>query len=227
MSIRTLPQPTAGGDFTPPPAGNHGARCYRVVDLGTQQTEFNGETKRQHKVLVSWELDTDQAMEDGRRFTIHQRYTFSTHEKAKFRQDLESWRGRPFTPEDFGTFDIRKLLGVACMINVVHKRADNGKTYANVAGVTPVPRGLTVPELENETAFLSLDPEDFNAEVFNALSDGLKETIKKSPEYGILAVRFPKDGAEHAADDDWQAPQDDVPPPASANDYGAGEEPPF
>jgi hypothetical protein len=27
---------STGGDFTPVPAGLHLARCYRIVDLGTQ-----------------------------------------------------------------------------------------------------------------------------------------------------------------------------------------------
>ena len=33
----------SGGDFTPVPAGLHLARCYRIVDLGTQQTEYMAE----------------------------------------------------------------------------------------------------------------------------------------------------------------------------------------
>ena len=34
-----------GGDFEITPDGVHPARCYRVNDLGTQATEWNGQKK--------------------------------------------------------------------------------------------------------------------------------------------------------------------------------------
>src|SRR6185369_10438591 len=74
-----LPAPTES-NFTPVPAGTHLGICYRVIDLGTQSTNFNGETKLAHKVLVSWEIP-DEKMDDGRPFTISQSYTWSMHEK--------------------------------------------------------------------------------------------------------------------------------------------------
>jgi hypothetical protein len=45
---------TGGGSFKPMPAGMHLARCYRVIDLGTQKVEWKGSTKLQAKVLVQW-----------------------------------------------------------------------------------------------------------------------------------------------------------------------------
>ena len=62
--------------FELPPAGTHLATCYRVVDLGTQNSNYMGQVKRQHKILLSWELP-DELMADGRPFTIGQRYTWS------------------------------------------------------------------------------------------------------------------------------------------------------
>src|SRR5262245_51935946 len=111
------PKPT-GGDFTPPPAGTHAAICYRLVDLGTQMGEYKGQPKEQHKIVVSWEL-VDENMDDGKPFSIHQRYTFSLHEKAKLRADLESWRGRTFTEEELNAFDLENLLGKPCLVSIV------------------------------------------------------------------------------------------------------------
>ena len=34
---------SSGGDFKPVPAGLHLARCYRIIDLGTQRSEFDGQ----------------------------------------------------------------------------------------------------------------------------------------------------------------------------------------
>jgi hypothetical protein len=53
MSI-LLPAQTSEFELTP--AGTHIGRCYRVVDLGTQLVEFQGEHKKQHKIMISWEL---------------------------------------------------------------------------------------------------------------------------------------------------------------------------
>lgn len=191
-----LPKPTEGGDFAPPPAGAFAAICYRFIDLGTQTTTFNNETKRARKVMLSWELtDTDERMEDGRPWTISQRYTWSMHEKATLRKTLESWRGKGFEESDFGEggFDVRKLLGAPCMLSLVH--AEKGdKTYTNISAVTKLPKGLPPGTLVNEQIYFSLD--DFKAETLAKLSDSLQSTIKSSPEYQALGK--PRDNGYHA-----------------------------
>jgi len=167
-----------GGSFALPPEGTHPARCYRIVDLGTQQVDWQGTIKHQRKIMVAWELPNEK-MDDGRPFSISKRYTLSSHEKSNLRKDLESWRGKKFEDNEFGDqtgFDLAKLLGVPCLLTVVH---NNG--YANIMSVTAPPSGYDVPELLNETYIFSLD--DFDEIVFMGLSDRLKETIRKSPEY--------------------------------------------
>lgn len=172
--------------FEPPPADTHLAVCYRVIDLGTQLVEWQGQAKHQHKIMLSWELP-DARMSDGRPFTISQRYTFSSSDKAKLRKDLEAWRGVPFKDSDFGPggFDIRNVLRKGCYLQVIHRNVD-GRTYANIASIMKLPKGVTVPEPENAVVFLSLD--EFDQATFDALSDGLKDTIRKSPEYARLMV---------------------------------------
>jgi len=191
--------PNNGGDFTPPPAGTHLSICYRVIDLGTQQVEWQGETKQQHKLMLSWEIP-EEKMEDGRPFSISQRYTFSSHEKARFRQDLEAWRGAKFTEADLAGppngFHVRKLLGVPCQLTIVHN-VKQGKTYANISAVTKLMKGLTVPPLVNEKVYFSLDPAEFSEDVWNKLSSGLRAVIEKSPEYAEL--RRPR-SAEHVGE---------------------------
>lgn len=179
-----MPPPTQ--DFEQPPAGTHPARCCRVIDLGTQQVDWQGNVKHQHKVVITWELPGE-PMEDGRPFTANQRYTFSSSDKSHFRNHLESWRGKKFEDGDFGPggFDIKNLLSVPCLLSIVHTNK-NDRVYANVTSVMKVPKGMDVPELMNEPVFLSLAPDEFDPNVFDNLSDGLKETIRKSPEYQQL-----------------------------------------
>lgn len=190
MSIDVLPNPGEAGSFKLVPAGSHPAICFRVLDLGTQVSTFQGERKEQHKVLISFEVhDEDCQMDDGRPMTMHQRYTWSMHEKATLRKHLEAWRAAPFTAADFnkmGGFSIRKLLGVPCMLTVVHN-VSGERSYANIGSIGKLHKGLKVGALVNETAYLSLSASTFDRAVFDKLADGLKETIKASPEYRRLS----------------------------------------
>lgn len=206
-----LPKPSEGGDFTPPPAGIHPAICHRFIDLGTQQSTFEGQTKQQHKVLLSWEItDPEVRMEDGKPFIISQRYTWSMSDKATLRKTLESWRGKPFEEADFGPggFDTRKLVGTPCMISIMQV-TKNGKTYANISAVTKLPKQVPAGELQNETIYFSL--EDYDAATLGKLSDSLQATIKSSPEYRALG-NGNADTSYHAPDGDpgWQ-PDSDIP----------------
>lgn len=199
-----------GGDFAPPPAGTHVAVCYRLIDLGTQKTEFQGETKMQRKIMLSWELP-DERMDDGRPFTISKRYTLSSHEKATLRKDLEAWRGRAFTeaeldPGNPAGFNIKNILGKGCLLSIVHNAKD-GKTYANVASLSKLLKGQNPPAPENALLYFSLD--DFDPAVFDGLSDGLKKTISESPEY--LRRGAPASAADQYDERNPPPHDDDIP----------------
>ena len=197
-----LPEPSEK-EFAVVPPGTHLAVCYRVIDLGTQDSTYNGQSKKAHKVLVSWELP-DEKMSDGRPFTISQRYTWSMNEKAALRRDLESWRGTPFGKADFGPngFNIRKIIGKGCLLTVVHQQRGE-KTYANISAIGKLMKGMETPKLTNEIAYLWINPELWDSEVFNKLSDGLKQTIQKSPEYHTLTSE----------------PDETEPPPIEADEF--------
>jgi hypothetical protein len=138
---------SAGGStFTPCPAGSYLARCVRLVDLGTQQTDYQGESKTAHKVLLGFEvLDTDTRRDDGEPFVLSKRYTLSLHEKAALRKELASWRGRDFTPEELKGFDLRNILGKECFISVV-EATKGDRTYSNIASIMKPPKGMRAPE---------------------------------------------------------------------------------
>lgn len=211
-----LPKPGEGGDFTPPPEGTWPAVCYRLIDLGTQLTSFKGEDKLQHKVMISWELhDEETRMADGQPMTIHQRYTWSMHEKATLRKHLEAWRGAKFKDSEFGPggFDPKNLIGKSCLVNIVHEVKPDGKTFANIMSVSKVPNGMAVGKLINPPVFFSLS--DFDQEAFDSLPDGIKKTIQKSPEYGQLMHKSGRQYADQMpADNDrerWGPERDGVP----------------
>lgn len=169
----------SSGAFEMCPAGPVAARCNRLVDLGTQQSEYQGETKSQRKLLISWELAETRA--DGDPFTISRRFGLSLHEKSALRSFLQAWRGRPFTDEELAGFDLRKLLNAPCLLNITHTNR-NGKDYANIASVTPLPKGMSAPDLTNKPVVFDIDAADAVA-VLEALSDSLVATIEASPEW--------------------------------------------
>jgi hypothetical protein len=175
--------------FKIPPSGSFLGRLYRILDLGTQKVEWQGAIKMQRKLMFSFELhgeDNDgQALttNDGKPLMISKRYTMSLGEQSTLRKDLESWRGKKFTAEELLGFDLNVLLGKFAMCNVTHNDRE-GKTYANLSGLSQVPAALKkMPEPTgvNDLMIFSLD--EFDQAKFDSLSDGLKDIIKKSAEW--------------------------------------------
>ena len=107
-------------------------------------------------------------------------YTLSMNEKANLRKDLSSWRGQEFTDEQAGNFDIERVLGHACMINVIHGKKRNGDNKADITAITPPMKGLEIPPPTNELLFLDL--EKFDDLVYEKLSDNIKKMIDSSYE---------------------------------------------
>jgi hypothetical protein len=180
----------AGGGSNLPkkvvPAGSHVARCYSMIQVGTIESEFQGEKKVMHKVIIDFELPLETAVfregEAEKPFVISKEYTLSFHEKSTLRAHLQSWRGKAFTDAEAANFDITKLVGATCMLNIIHKASMDGtKTYANIASISPIPKGLACPDQVNPTRILSYD--NWNQEVFMSLPEWLADKISSTPEY--------------------------------------------
>ena len=58
-----------GPSCTPVPTGVHPAVCIQIIDLGLQESTFEGRTKCQHTVWFQWELPNLE-MDDGRPMVI-------------------------------------------------------------------------------------------------------------------------------------------------------------
>ena len=204
-----------GGSFERCPPGMHLARCYRIVDLGTQQSEYMGQVKFLHKLMVAWEIhgveDDGQPlrMQDGRPFSIFKNYTLSWSEKANLRLDLQSWRGKPFTQEELRRFDLKNVLGAWCMLNIIEAPSKTGnKIFSNVNGITPVPSVIKqsgLPEPVNKLELFNLQDPDMN--MFNGFSDNLKAKITVSPEWQKLQSKgTPAPAPRQLGEDDEDIP---------------------
>lgn len=194
-----------GGTFKRVPPGAYIGRCYSLIDLGTQLTSGQFGEKMQHKIRIGWELfgedETGAPLTievDGKMMpmTISKTYTVSLHEKASLRKELAAWRGRDFTEEEARGFDVSKLLGAYCMVNVTSSES-NGKTYSNVAGLTPLPGALknAKPAPVHEHVVFDLDKPDMA--VFGGFHEKLQDAIKRSPEWARMNRSAPQYGQQY------------------------------
>jgi hypothetical protein len=168
-----------GGEFTPCPSGNHLAICYQIIDLGTTLNSFGNKT---NQVYINWELSQELKV-NNEPFTIGKFYSNSLNEKSNLRKDLESWRGRPFTPEELEGFDLKQIIGHNCLLNVIHNEKD-GKTYANISTVSKTMKGIEIPEQFNKSLIFSFD--EYSDEIFNLLPQFLREKIMNSDEFADI-----------------------------------------
>ena len=132
------------------PSGLQPAVCVDVRDLGTIETKFGDK----QVVLLVLELEAKSA--NGDRYLLQKRYNKSLHPKSNLRQDLERWRGKPFTDEDlqYG-FNLEKVIGVTAMIYVEYQQTDRGK-WANVDSILPAPELQLQPSGSYQRATESL-----------------------------------------------------------------------
>jgi len=179
------------GDFKQVEPGTYVARCYSMIEIGTIEVEFQGEKKKAHKVMITWELPTELNVFDEAKgsepFAVSKSYTLSMHEKATLRKDLESWRGKGYTDEEAQKVDITKLLGQPCILSIIHLpvKNDPSKTYTAISSISKLMKGQECPEQINPMRVLSYD--NFDWDVFNSLSDYTKDKIKTSEEFKKLS----------------------------------------
>lgn len=192
----------------PIPEDTHVARCFAVYDIGTHYDQTFD--KRNHKIIVMWEIpglrieledkETKAKLDLPR--AISKKYTLSLGDKANLRKDLVSWRGRDFTQDELDGFDVKNLLGVACLLQVIHTTKGK-KTYANIATVTKVPKGMSVPELENPAKFFSFED---GFVIPDYVPGWVVELIKASEEY-----KAHLDGEAHPGDtQEARSPNDEA-----------------
>ena len=204
-----------GNAFRRVPTGVWVARAVRLVDLGTQKVEFAGEIKHQRKLLLTWEVFGEDEHgvpltvegQDGKEvpMSVSKRYTASMNERSRLRADLEAWRGKPFTVEELKSFDVRRVLGTYCMLNVIEQDADNGKTYSNIQSITPLPAALAKAKPRSDTPLVAFDLDQWDQATFDAFHESLQRTIMDSKEF--------KDGASRPRKSDapFADVEDDIP----------------
>lgn len=209
-----------GGDFEIAPAGNHLAICNAVVDFGLQPGRGQYPQPK-HEIYVRFELPDEQITytKDGEELSgpmsIGRRFTASMSPKANLRKFIEAWFGKAFPSDDTAAdFDLVALLGRKCLLNVTHNESkSNGRTYANIANATPLPKGMKSDQKQyNESLFFDLAAPD--SHVWSALPEWMQKVIQ-----GRIVEEISDEARERVAQ------VDDGPPTPPVEAYENDDEP--
>lgn len=166
-----------GGEFKVCPAGSHIAVCDMVVDIG-MQPGFEG--RPTHKIYIRFQIPGErvEVERDGQAvdapMVIGSFYTASMNEKANLRKHLEGWRGKAFTNAEAADFDVSTILGKPLMITVVHKQGAD-RTFANITGMSRLPKGIPTPALEGESLYYD---DECGRDAYMKLPNWLKDKIE-------------------------------------------------
>jgi len=205
-----LASTNGGTNYEPIASGSYPARCYSMVHLGTIEENILGTVKKLNKVRITWELPTELKVfkeENGEQpHVLSKEFTLSLHEKSTLRSFLKNWRGKDFTEEEAKSFDVEKLIGAPCMLNITHKKSKDGtRTYAEIGSISTLPKGLPCPPQITDSYIWTY--ENFDLEKFNKLPDYLKAKMVNSEEYKISVTG----GQEHQIHDSKVVEEDEVP----------------
>ena len=199
----------------PIPQDLHHGICVWVYDTGTHWKEppkgYSGTAKWTPQVLIVWELpeiriefeDKETGEQKNLPRVISQEFTASLHEKAKLRHWLQSWRNKEFSEVELEGFELGRLLGVNCTLQVIHKTVGD-KVYANIANVLPLMDKSKQKDPENDLRHFTLDSESW------MIPDGTPDWIRDK----IIASK------------EWQEQADPSLPQEPDPEYGSDEPPP-
>lgn len=153
------------------------AVCNMLVDLGDQYSKQFDKTS--HKVLICWEIPSE-TLESGETRRLSKTYTATLNEKGNLRKDLIAWRGRDFTPDELKEFDLRRVAGAPCMLQIVHKVKQDGSKFASIAAIMKLPKGMPAPKPSGEVIVFDLDNAEEAMKKLSALPDWMQERVKES-----------------------------------------------
>lgn len=144
-----MPTYVSAGDskaWEPAPEGLWPVVCVDVVDKGEQPTQWG--PKR--KVQLRWQLGEEAGVrDDGKPWLVTRTFTASLFKLAELSKLLVRWRGKQFTDEELEQFDLDNVIGAPGLANIVHNATDDGRVFANVDTIVPLPKTMKRPVIRD------------------------------------------------------------------------------
>lgn len=186
----------AKGDFKQIPAGTHPAYCYAVIDIGNQESTYQGRYSVKPQVILCFEFPHETVDIDGelKPMVMSCFYTASISTKSRLREDLEAWRGKTFTAQELNGFELKNVIGKPCTISVFHN--EDGK--ARVKNVAAAMKGVSMPAMYNPPLWFDLDEHGAGSPEYQDVPEWIQKFIEKRVAAESHATPF----AEAIIDDD-------------------------
>lgn len=205
-ATNSTPRPTI-------PEGRHIARCYGVIDLGTQMVSFMGaEAKPKPIIMLQFEIPAFMHVfteEKGKQpLVTSQEYTFLATDRSKICKVLKSWGRLKEMPT---RLNLKPYLGQYCEVKMEHtiSKKDGKIVYSNIAdggryidALTPEQKAslpLVLPTGSNPNMWFDLD--NFSWEVFNKIPEWIQKKIKLSQEWSGILAKYPAPAAQTTSPD--------------------------
>lgn len=203
------------------PAGQYAATCYSVVITGTHEREWQGRKSLSTQVLIAWEIpelrfidEDENGNERDRPKAWFQTYAFSDSEKSNFWKMLASWRGEAFTKDELLKFNISKLIGKNALLQIIHEKKPDGNIRDKLATITPLPRQIPAPPLENPTLLYGFDKEKNQWPPFpENLPEWMRNKIMESREWIAIHGKPEDEQKEQQQQAQAQQPETQPQPP--------------
>lgn len=164
------------------PAKNLVARCFSIIDLGTQRLVWQDQERFVRRVRISWEFPTETAVFDKSKgkqpLILSKEFSNIMSLKGNLYPVVQALYPEPLG--NLGKINLEKLLGQPCLIQIEHQES-KGEKYANIGTISKLIDGMECPPQVNPSSTFTL--ENFNNEVFKKFPDYLKEKILNSEEF--------------------------------------------
>lgn len=205
------------------PQGNHVARLYRIINIGTIDTGFqneDGSPKKQSKVRLYWELPNEmrefeyEGEKKTQPMSISREVTLSLYKSEKhtavLRTITHALLGVTLKDEEAEVFDIEELLGKACMVEVSHETTKDGKVFAKAVGFGSIPKGMTVPDQVNDNRVDNV--RTMSQEDIETLPEWLRDKMKSSDEYALRFLAPRSEQPAKVGNTDMDYPEGEIGP---------------
>ena len=207
-------------------AGVYTGVCTMVIDLGVQYNKTFDKSTEQVKILWNVVGETVEINGETLPRQIGKDFTNSLNDKSTLRKMLTSWRGKPFTQEELKDFDLTKLLGASCQLQLIHKESERG-TYAVVDSIMALPKGMVKPIAEKTTFFDMDDPATY-AE-FTTLPRYIQEKIAQAENFNATGLTLPEKNGNGNGNGNGGTSYSSygAPPPENFEEIGPDDDLPF
>jgi len=134
----------------PYPRGAYPAVCCDVIDLGLVDTQFGPVPKVQHAFYLPPLKDDDPPwVSVVRAKPFAQKMSRTRKGPSHLLAFLEAWRGEEIPAAELRGegYELEDDIGRPALVSIVHFRTQDGREYANIATIMPLPGNMEAPKV--------------------------------------------------------------------------------